>query len=467
MQLLARSAANDPILVGLIGCGKFGSMYLSQAHGTPGVHVLGVADLDPVRAISTLQTINYPSHLYNLDIKSQPSLSTAKRSHQTTMTSNAEDLITNSAIDVIIESTGSPAAGIKHAILCAENGKHIIMVNVEADILCGPYLSRLFQEKGLMYSLAYGDQPALICEMVDWARTSGFEVVCAGKGMKYLPEYHYSTPKTVWGYYGLEKEEERRGLNAKMFNSFLDGTKSAVEMGAVANAAGLGVQKVTGDESGGGGMGGLRFPPCGAGDLAKILKPSGDGGCGILDRSGVVETVSCLGRNGTDVPNDLRWGVFVVIKAADEYQRECFKQYGLSTDETGWYAAQYKPYHMIGLELGISVANVMLRGEPTGQCQTWTADVVATAKKDLEAGDELDGEGGFTVYGTLMSAEESLAMQALPIGLAHGVKVKRRMSKDDRLSWEDVEWDASSQVVGIRRAMEEQYRNGERTVGTD
>lgn len=329
---------------------------------------------------------------------------------------------------------------------CCEHKKHIVMINVEADVLAGPLLARKAQEAGIIYSMAYGDQPALICELVDWARTAGFDVVCAGKGTKHLPQYHYSTPDTVWSYYGFTDEQLATGdFNPQMFNSFLDGTKSALEMAAVSNACDL-----TPPDNG------LRFPPCGVWDLPEVLKPSVDGG--QLDKKGTVEVVSCMEIDGRNVFNDLRWGVYVVIEAPGDYQKECFAQYGLRTDRTGRYAAQYKPYHLIGLELGVSIANIMVRGEPTGQTRTFAGDVVATAKRDLKAGETLDGEGGFMVYGKLMKAADSLTIEGLPIGLAHGLKLKNDVKKDNGLSWADVDFSEKSQVVAVRREMEDLFR---------
>jgi predicted homoserine dehydrogenase-like protein len=200
----------------------------------------------------------------------------------------------------------------------------------------------------------------------------------------------------------------------------------------------------------------LAFPPCGTHDLPEILKPIEDGG--QLEKKGIVEVVSCLKKDGRAVFNGLRWGVYVVIEAPDEYQKECFKQYGLKTDSTGKYAAQCKPYHLIGLELGVSVANIMVRGERTGQCKTCCGDVVATAKRDLETGEKLDGEGGFMVYGKLMTAQDSLRVEGLPIGLAHGIVSKRDVNKDKGLSWVDVEYGENTQAVAFRREIEAVYR---------
>jgi predicted homoserine dehydrogenase-like protein len=262
-KLQQRAHESKPIRIALIGAGKFGSMYLSQIPRTPGIHLVGIADLSPDRAQAALRRVGWQDDQFDA-----ASVAEAVRKGTTYITSDASTLIDDNAIDLVIEATGVPAAGIEHALRCIQNGKHIIMVNVEADVLAGPYLAKRAAEAGVIYSMASGDQPALIAEMVDWARTIGLEVVCAGKGTKYLPAYHASTPKTVWGHYGFSEEQVAGGdFNAQMFNSFLDGTKSALEMAAVANACDLQVP----DD-------GLGFPACGVDDLPALLKPAQDGG---------------------------------------------------------------------------------------------------------------------------------------------------------------------------------------------
>src|SRR4051812_12653662 len=404
--LLQREAQGKPLRVGLIGAGKFGSMFLSQVRTTAGMHLLAVADLSPERAQQALRTTGWAA-----DRTAASSFAQAGRQASTHVTDDALAMIAAPEIEVVIDATGHPAAGIRHVLACCEPGKHIVMVNVEADALAGPLLARKAAAAGIVYSLAYGDQPALICEMVDWARTAGLEVIAAGKGTKYLPAYHASTPDTVWQHYGLSAEDARiGGMNAQMFNSFLDGTKSAIEMAAVANATGL-------DPA----PGGLEFPPCGVDDLPRVLRPKSEGG--HLHHRGQVEVISSLERDGRPVFRDLRWGVYVTFAGRNAYVERCFKEYGLLTDDTGQYTAMYKPYHLIGLELGISVASVGLRREPTGVPRGWRGDVVATAKRALRAGETLDGEGGYTVYGKLMPAADSRALGGLPLGLAHGVKL--------------------------------------------
>jgi predicted homoserine dehydrogenase-like protein len=426
--LEARRAAGKPVRVALIGAGKFGSMFLSQVPHTPGLEVPVIIDLDPDRAREACRTVGWD----------------AARIAATTFTAEVAKA-TSGQIEVIVEATGNPAAGIRHARAAIAAGKHIVMVNVEADVLAGPLLAKEAQSAGVVYSLAYGDQPALTAEMVDWARATGFRVVAAGKGTKYLPAYHDVTPADVWGHYGLTADEaQSAGMNPQMFNSFLDGTKSAIEMAAIANATGLEVP-----------VEGLSFPPCGVDDLPHVMRPRAQGG--VLEKSGVVEVVSSLERDGRPVFRDLRWGVYVVLEAPNDYAADCFKQYGLKTDATGRYAAMYKPYHLIGLELNISVLSAALRREPTGQALEFRGDVASVAKRPLRAGEMLDGEGGYTVWGKLMPAAASLKQGALPIGLAHKLKLKNDIAHGAVVRWSDVEIDADDETIKTRRAMEADF----------
>ncbi len=429
-DLMARAAASKPVRVLLIGAGKFGSMFLSQVPTTPGLTVTAIADLRPDAARAACRNVGWPEELVA----------------RTRFTDDAAAAIAADDVDVVVEATGHPPAGVRHARLAFAAGKHVVMVNVEADVLAGPLLAREAASAGTVYSMAYGDQPALTCELVDWARCCGFEVVAAGKGTKYLPAYHASTPDTVWDHYGLTAEQaQAAGMNSKMFNSFLDGTKSALEMAAIANACAL---EAPSD--------GLAFPPCGMDDLAHVLRPRDAGG--QLEREGQVEVVSSLERDGRPVFKDLRWGVYVVLEAPNDYAAGCFRQYGMNTDASGRYSAMFKPFHLIGLELNVSVLSAGLLGRPTGATRDFRGDVVATAKSDLAAGTVLDGEGGATVWGRLLPAARSLAMGGLPIGLAHGVTLKAPAAAGQSLTWADVEFDTADETVQVRRQMEAQFR---------
>jgi predicted homoserine dehydrogenase-like protein len=433
----ARAEAGRPVRVGLIGAGKFGSMVLAQAQRIAGLHVVGVADLDVGRARASLNRVGWPEERY-----AAPNLADAMRSGRTCVLDDAATLCGFEGVECIIEATGHPLAGVRHALMAIEGGKHLVMVNVEADVMCGPDLAARARSRGLVYSMAYGDQPALICELVDWARSCGFEITAAGKGMNFEPRYRYSTPDTVWGFFGWSEEEVAKGdFNPKMYNSFTDGTKAAIEMAAVANGTGLDCP----DD-------GLAFPPAGLHDLARVFRPVADGG--RMARSGLVDIAASQEPDGREVFNNIRYGVFVTFKAPNEYTRACFRQYGLQTDPSGWYASLWRPFHLIGLETSVSVLSAVLRGEPTGSSKEFRGDACAFAKRDLKPGEVLDGEGGYAVWANAIPAARSLAEGGLPIGLAHNVTLKRAVAKDAIVRFEDVELAGEADVVAVRRAME-------------
>lgn len=435
-KLQARAAANNPIRIGLIGAGKFASMYLAQVPKTPGVHLVGIADLNPDNAKRNLSRVGWKSEQYDAS-----SLEHALANGNSYVGDDWLALVKHPMIDIIIEATGSPIAAVDHCLGAFANGKHVVNVTVEADALCGPMLGQRAREAGVVYSLAYGDQPALVCDLVDWARAAGFNVVAAGRGHKWLPHFAQSTPETVWGYYGLTPEEaERGGLNPKMFNSFLDGSKPAIESTAICNATGLVAPP-----------NGLTYPPASVDDIPFVCRPINEGG--VLHQKGQVEVVSSLERDGRVIPYDIRFGVFVVFEGDTQYIRNCFSEYKVKTDPSGRYACLYKRWHLIGLEVGISVASVGVRGEPTGSPICLNADVVATAKRDLAVGELLDGEGGYTVAGSLFQATQSKQGNALPLGLAHQLKIIRPVKAGQHLSWDDVQADDSLAAYQLRKAM--------------
>ena len=436
-KLLQRQADNRPIRIGLIGAGKFGSMYLAQIPRTPGVHLVGIADLSPSAARQNLARVGW-----NLEQTQAKTLDQAIQDGSTCITEDWQSVVRHPSIDVIVECTGSPLHAVDHILEAFAHGKHVVNVTVEADAFCGPLLAARAKAAGVVYSMAFGDQPALICDLVDWARTCGFPVVAAGRGHKWLPHFCESTPETVWGHYGLTPEQAQRGgLNPKMFNSFLDGSKPSIESTAVSNATGLGVPS-----------NGLLYPPASVEDIPFVTRPISEGG--VLERKGMVEVISSLETNGRQIPYDIRMGVWVTVEAETDYIKNCFEEYNAHTDPSGRYFTLYKRWHLIGLEVGVSVASVALRQEPTGVAMNWNADVVATAKRDLRPGELLDGEGGYTVWGKLLPAATSKKMGGLPLGLAHGVKVIRPIAKGQSLCWDDVTMDTTTHAYQIRQEME-------------
>ena len=441
LQLQQRAAQNKPVRVVLIGAGKFGAMYLSQVPRTPGVHLVGIADLSMDNARANLARVGWPEHQ-----ASALSLDDAFKRGLTYLTQDWQMLVAHPMVDVVVECTGNPIAAVEHCLAAFAHGKHVVNVTVEADAFCGPLLASKAAAAGVVYSLAFGDQPALICDLVDWARTCGFPVTAAGRGHKWLPHFNESTPETVWANYGLTPEQAARGgLNPKMFNSFLDGSKPSIECTAVANATGLQVP-----------FNGLLYPPASVEDIPYVTRPKSEGG--VLEQKGMVEVISSLEADGRVIPYDIRMGVWVTVEAETDYIKHCFEEYNAHTDPSGRYFTLYKRWHLIGLEVGMSVASVALRGEATGVAQGWHADVVATAKRDLRAGEMLDGEGGYTVWGKLLPAKTSARMGGLPLGLAHQVKLIRDVKKGQSLCWEDVAMDAALPAYKVRREMEALFK---------
>ena len=409
------------INITFIGCGKFISMFLSQYNQLKKIKIDTIVDLDTEGAKSNC-------------IKSGLRRETVEKINFV----NSLDNVLNRNIDIYIEATGNPVAGTQHACKVIQAKKDIIMVNVEADVLCGKYLSDLAKENNVIYSMAYGDQPSLILEQIEWARLNGFFVTCAGKGTKYHPSFEYSTPESVWNNYGMTAEQAKKaGMNPKMFNSFVTGDKSSIEMAAVANASGVKCPN-----------NGLTYPPVGVYDIANKLIPKDKGG--HIDHEGQVEVISSIDRKKIQIENDLRWGVYIVLRAQNNYVKNCFKEYGMVTDNSGEYSAIWRPYHYVGLELAQSIYSIALDKKPTGYTKFFNADVVSVAKKDLTSGEILDGEGGFASRGRLVASKDSIGGNFLPLGLSDGAKTKKSIKKDEFIKIDDVEINWKQEVLKAR-----------------
>ena len=412
----------EPIRVAFIGCGKFVSMFLAQYNHLDKIKIDSIVDLNIDQAKKNCTNSGLSETSLN-EINFSKSL----------------DEILDRNIEIFIEATGNPIVGTVHAVKIIKNKKNIILVNVEADITCGKYLADLARENDVICSMAYGDQPSLILEQIEWARLNGFSIVCAGKGTKYHPSFEYSTPDTVWSHYGLTKEraEKESGMNPKMFNSFLCGDKSAIEMCAVSNGANLKCPS-----------NGLTFPPVGVYDIAKKMIPKNDGG--LIEFDGQVEVISSIDDDKNEIPNDLRWGVYIVIKAQNEYVKNCFKDYGMVTDISGNYSAIWRPYHYIGLELAQSIYSIALDSRATGFTKNYNADVASYAKKNLRAGEKLDGEGGFCARGKLITSQKSKQENILPLGLTDNAVLKKDINKDEVIKIDDVELNLPNEVIEAR-----------------
>ena len=424
-RLIALDEAGTPIRVAIIGAGRFGSMMVAQVLRAPGMSIDLVCDLDVEKAFQAFELAGIPrSSVGNVDTAGGANDAMRRRRPAVTAEPN---VVIESEADVVVEATGHPDAGALHAFQSITAGKHVVMVTVEADVVAGPHLAHTAKSAGVVYSLAYGDQPAIIEELFDWAVSMGFEVVAAGKGTKYLPKYRHSTPDEALEHYGTAAAEEfASAINPRMYNSFLDGTKSAVEMCAVANMTGLKPD-----------VPGMHFPGVGVSELTNVLRPREAGG--ILERSGVVEVVSSLRRDGTQIEDALRWGVYVVITTDSAYLRSCMNDYGIPVDDSGAYGVMYRPFHLVGMEAPVSIAKAVLYGEPTGAPKARVGEVAAAAKRRLEPGEVLDGEGGYTTYGLLLDAAEADRQGVVPIGLSHGATILKPVEQDALLTAADVD----------------------------
>ncbi len=418
--------SHKQINIGIVGCGKFISMFLSQSQSLKNIYINTVVDIDIKKAKANCFNACLAKNIISF----------------INFSKDINDIIENNNIDIVIEATGNAKVGILNAIKVIKSKKNIIMVNVEADVVGGKYLSDLASKHNVVYSMAYGDQPSLILEQIEWGLINGFDVIAAGKGTKYHPSFKESTPETVWYHYGIKKEVAlRAGMNSKMFNSFITGDKSSIEMVAVANASHLNFPK-----------NGLKYHAVGVNDISKTLIPKSKGG--VLENSYQVEVISSINDNKEIIDENLRWGVFVVIKARNSYVKESFKQYGINTDASGFYSALWRPYHYIGLELAQSIYSIALKNEPTGKTRFYKADVATIAKKNLTKGEKLDGEGGFTVRGEGVSSQFSKKNNILPLGLSDGLTVKEDIKKNSLITLGMVE---TNFPEDIKIAREYQY----------
>jgi predicted homoserine dehydrogenase-like protein len=443
-MLAEREERHKPVRLALIGAGKFGTMILAQLRLMRGVQLVALADLDVARAREAAVRAGWERERFTV-VPDANGANDLARTGKTALLASGE-AATECEVDIVIEATGYPEAATLHAYRAIEAGRHVIMVTVEADVVVGPMLYRHARKHGVIYSLAYGDQPAIVCELVDWARTCGFDIVAAGKGTKYHPDFKRSTPETALGHHGFTPEQiAQGGFNPKMFNSFLDGTKQSIEMVAIANATGLHVPEND-----------LVYTPCSVYELATFERPRADGG--VLERAGIVDVVSSIDAQHREIPNNLRFGMFVTFTSQEPYSLQCLTQYGVATDPSGKVGAMWRPYHLIGLELGVSIASVALRGEATGApAAGHIGEVVCGTRKAMKAGETIDGEGGYAVYGMTTSAARARRERLIPMGLAQGLKLTRDVPADHLIGEGDVEFDDSSFMWKLRREQERAY----------
>lgn len=435
-----------PIKAGVIGAGFFGCSTIGQASRTSGIRIAMIADISREKAVRGFVKFARRKPREIVEAKDADTANSYIEKGVPVITTDSKILI-ESNVDVILESTGSPEIAAKHAYNAINSKKDIVMATVEAECVIGPLLSKLANEKGVVYSQAYGDQPALICELYDWAITNGFRVVAAGEGTAARLEWRHGTPADALQRFGFTQEEiVRLKLNPKMYNSFIDTTKCAVEMVAVCNATGLKPD-----------IRGMHFPLGSVRDVPKLLSLKKDGG--ILNNEGIVDVITRVKPNGKQIRNDIRWGIFVVVTSDSRDVKGLFKTYESPRSGRGKNALVYRPYHWAGLEATTSLICAALYHEPTGAPLPTkpSAEVLAAAKKTLNPGDVLDGGGGYTLYGVAEKAETARKENCLPLGLAENIKVLKKILPDSVLTYDDVELNEDSFLLKLRRIQDETF----------
>jgi len=439
--LAQRAAQNRPIRVGIIGTGKFGSGLVAQLAQMRGMEASVIAELDVARA---KHAYTAAGRLVADDlrvVRTVGQMNDAIRAGKRAIVEDGKLLAQSDLIDVVVEATGSPEVGARMAYHTLQHKKHLVMVNVEADVTVGPLLRRMADAAGVVYTLVDGDQPGCTMNMIEWARTLGFEIVAAGRGTILYPDDPQGTPDNAAARYGFDAETiARRHINLKMYNSFRDGTKAQVEMTALANAAGLVPDKR-----------GMHEPSVNIADIARLFSLQEEGG--ILSQQGVVELANSVAADGkTLLPNALGMGVFCVIRTDHPFTQEDLMTYNLAPGGNDQNYLLYRPYHLVAVEAPISIANAVLYGQATGSTlPTPTAECITVAKRDLEEGETLDGGGGYTVVGMCEKATVARSEKLLPLGLAGGAKLKQDVAAGQAITYDMVDLKEDSFVLQLRR----------------
>ncbi|MEE2657132.1 MAG: hypothetical protein VX733_01430 [Candidatus Latescibacterota bacterium] len=442
-MLQQRQEQSNPIRVGVIGTGKFGGGLVVQLAQVPGMVTSVVADLDIDRARRALIT----SGAAEADVVAPTSvgeLADAVRQGRPAAVDDSALLAGCQALDVVVDATGVPDAGARHAVTAIDAGNHVIMVNIEADVTVGAALARRARSAGVVYSLVDGDQPGCIMEIVEWATSLGFEIVAAGRGTVYLDSDREGTPESIQDRFGFDDDTmSRRTINPHMYNSFRDGTKAQLEMTALANMTGLPPD-----------VRGMHEPSANLEDIPRIFSLKEEGG--LLSQRGVVELANSVAEDGvTPLDNPLRMGVFVVIRAEHDFIREDLTNYHCYPGGEGNFLL-YRPYHLVAVEAPLSIARCVLYNLSTGAPhERPAADLITVAKRDLKAGEILEGGGGHTVNGIIEKAEIAHRERLLPLGLSKGAVLARDVAASEAVARADVESLPDSYVGELREQQDQ------------
>lgn len=423
-KLIARQAETGrPVRVGLVGAGQMGSGFIAQISRQPGMDITAVADIAADRAVTALANAGVTDVQQSEDIAE---LAAAVEAGGHVVVTDAVAL-TRLPVDIVIECSGVPEVAAKVALASILAGKDVALMTVEADVTVGLLLARLAQRSGVVYTVCRGDEPVECLKLMEFVEDIGLDIVCVGKG-KNNPLRPTDTPED------LAAEAEAKGMNPRMLCSFVDGTKTMIEMADLANAADLELSQR-----------GMIGPETTVAGLPDVFKPQADGG--ILDRSGVIDYAT-----GPVAP-----GVFVIGKSTDPVVSEELRYLKLGE---GPYFSFYRPYHLASIEAVLSIGEAVLERQPSLAPVAWNAEVTAVAKRDLLVGEKIDGIGGFTVHGVAVSAQEAAAGRELPIGLASAATLVRDVPAGTPVTYDDVELDETRTIVVLRKLQDLLLKDG-------
>ncbi len=423
-KLQQREAGNNPVSVGIVGCGQMGSGLAHTINNIKGMQVNAIVDINPERAIKTLQEMGVEKHNI-FEVSNINQANDALLKGKRVVSADAMLMTDLEKIEANVEATGVPDVGASVALASIEKKKPIIMLNVETDITIGGLLNKKARQNGALYTVASGDEPG-VCKMLhEQAVLMGFEVVCIGKG-KNNPLDFDATPDSC------REEALGKEMNPKILASFKDGTKTMVEMAAVSNATGLFPD-----------VPGMHGPKVELEDLLNVYKPKTDGG--IFSTKGTVDY-----STGKIAP-----GVFLIVYSADKRIR---KEMDFITHAAGPYYLLFRPYHLCDLETPQSIAEAVLLNEVTVVAENMNSEVVAVAKRDLKAGEHLKGIGSADMFGRIYTYHEARQMKAIPIGIAENGVVLTDIKKGTPLTESNCNPDESTLIYKLRKEQDKIFK---------
>lgn len=425
-DLAAREEAGNPVRVGIVGCGEMGTDLVTQIARMKGIRVAAIADRSGRNAQEAIRIAGQDAD-HGRAVDGLPALDTTIGLGKIAITDDAHVMLRSGQVDVIIDATGRPAAGAEIGLATIRAGKHLVMMNVEADVTIGAYLKREADQAGLVYTIGAGDEPTATMELINFVTALGYPVVAAGKGKN-----NPFNPDAVPDDY--REEATRRNMNPRMLVEFVDGSKTMVEMSAIANATGLTLD-----------IPGMHGPEATLATLDKVLVPKADGG--VLSKKGVVDYTTGKG---------VAPGVFVVAEMDHPRLRE--RMHDLKMGGKGPYYTFYRPHHLTSLEVPLSAARAVLHGEAEMfPLPRPVAEVCARAKRDLRPGEILDAIGETCYRSFAMNADEARAAKGWPVGLLHGGTVIAPIAKGELITRDKVSLPADTPLMRMRMALETMF----------